>query len=210
MRNTVILIFDDAEVLDFCGPFEVFSVTNELNNHELFNVCTVAERRRTIRAKNGLRVYPDYSFRSCPAPDILLIPGGSGTRNLMHHGRTLAWIKTAAAGAELLLTVCTGLLVLAMTGLLDGLKATTHHEVIPLLRETAPNTEVVPTRRFIDNGSVIVSAGISAGIDMCLYVVARLLENGVNNRRKLLGVTDAHILAEAALLGYYPEERKRT
>ena len=174
MRNTAILIFDDAEVLDFCGPFEVFSVTNELNNYGLFNVYTVAERKRTIRAKNGLKVQPDYGFHGCPAPDILLIPGGSGTRKVMHHGRTLSWIKSTAAGVELLLTVCTGSLVLAITGLLDGLKATTHHEVIPLLRETAPNTEVLPTRRFIDNGSVIVSAGISAGIDMCLYVVARL------------------------------------
>ena len=174
MRNTAILIFDDAEVLDFCGPFEVFSVTNELNNYGLFNVYTVAERKRTIRAKNGLKVQPDYGFHGCPVPDILLIPGGSGTRKVMHHGRTLSWIKSTAAGVELLLTVCTGSLVLAITGLLDGLKATTHHEVIPLLRETATNTEVLPTRRFIDNGSVIVSAGISAGIDMCLYVIARL------------------------------------
>jgi len=174
MRDTAILIFDDAEVLDFCGPFEVFSVTNELNNYELFNVYTVADRKRAIRAKNGLKVQPEYGFRSSPAPDILLIPGGSGTRKVMHDGRALSWIKTAAAGAELLLTVCTGSLVLAQTGLLDGLKATTHHEVIPLLKETAPDTEVLPEKRFIDNGSVIVSAGISAGIDMSLYVVARL------------------------------------
>jgi transcriptional regulator GlxA family with amidase domain len=87
-----------------------------------------------------------------------------------------------AVGAELLLTVCTGSLVLAKTGLLDGLKATTHHEVIPLLEETAPNTEVLPAERFIDNGSVIVSAGISAGIDMCLYLVARLHGEGVAGR----------------------------
>jgi transcriptional regulator GlxA family with amidase domain len=174
MRNTAILIFDDAEVLDFCGPFEVFSVTSELNNYELFNVYTVAEGKRTIRAKNGLRVRPDYDFRCCPAPDILLVPGGSGTRKVMHRSPVLSWIESIAAGSELLLTVCTGSLVLAATGLLDGLKATTHHEIIPLLRETAPRTEVLPGKRFIDNGSIVVSAGISAGIDMCLYVVARL------------------------------------
>jgi transcriptional regulator GlxA family with amidase domain len=182
MRNTAILIFDDAEVLDFCGPFEVFSVTNELNNYELFNVYTVAERKRTIRAKNGLNVRPDYSFRSCPAADILLIPGGSGTRKAMRETRKLSWIKSTAAGSELLLTVCTGSLVLAAAGLLDGLKATTHHEVIPLLRETAPHTEILPAKRFIDNGSVIVSAGISAGIDMCLYVVARLHGEAIADR----------------------------
>jgi transcriptional regulator GlxA family with amidase domain len=185
VRNTAILVFDEAEVLDFCGPFEVFSVTNELNNYELFNVYTVAEGKRTIRAKNGLKVQPDYGFRSCPAPDILLIPGGSGTRKVMQDSRALSWIKSAAAGAELLLTVCTGSLVLAGTGLLDGLKATTHHEIIPLLRETAPNTEVLPGKRFIDNGSVIVSAGISAGIDMCLYVVARLHGEGIASRTAL-------------------------
>jgi transcriptional regulator GlxA family with amidase domain len=174
MRNTAILIFDDVEVLDFCGPFEVFSVTNELNNDELFNVYTVARWKRMVRAKNGLKVQPHFSYSGSPAADLLLIPGGAGARKLMHDDRTLSWIKAEAAGAELLLTVCTGALVLAVTGLLDGLKATTHHEVIPLLREVAAHTEVLPTRRFIDNGSVIVSAGISAGIDMCLYVVARL------------------------------------
>jgi transcriptional regulator GlxA family with amidase domain len=169
-----ILIFDDAEVLDFCGPFEVFSVTSELNNGELFNVYTVAGEKRTIRAKNGLKVVPDFGFRGCPAPDILLVPGGSGTRSVMHEERTLSWIKSKAAEVELLLSVCTGSLVLAAAGLLDGLKATTHHEVVPLLRETAPHSEILPDKRFIDNGSVIVSAGISAGIDMSLHVVARL------------------------------------
>jgi transcriptional regulator GlxA family with amidase domain len=174
MRDIAILIFDDAEVLDFCGPFEVFSVTNELNDYGLFNVYTVAERKRTIRARNGLRVQPDFGFRTCPSPDILLIPGGSGTRTVMRDNAALSWIKSAAAEVQLLLTVCTGSLVLARTGLLDGLKATTHHEVMQLLRESAPNTEVLPEKRFIDNGTVIVSAGISAGIDMCLYVVAKL------------------------------------
>jgi len=174
MRNIAILVFDEVEVLDFCGPFEVFSVTDELNDHDLFKVYTLARRKRRIRARNGLKILPDYSIRSAPAPDILLIPGGEGTRRLMRDNRLLSWIQRLAAGTELILTVCTGSLVLAKAGLLDGLKATTHHEVIPLLRETAPLAEVVVDRRFIDNGSVIVSGGISAGIDMCLYVVEKL------------------------------------
>jgi transcriptional regulator GlxA family with amidase domain len=182
VRKIAILIFDEVEVLDFCGPFEVLSVTNELDNYELFNVYTVAERKQTIRAKNGLKVLPDFSIRGAPAPDILLIPGGRGTRKLMHNSRILSWILTVAAGTELLLTVCTGSLVVAKTGLLDGLKATTHHEAISLLRETAPHSEILPTKRFIDNGSVIVSAGISAGVDMCLYLVARL--HGVDIARR--------------------------
>ncbi|UCF96619.1 MAG: DJ-1/PfpI family protein [Spirochaetaceae bacterium] len=185
MRNTGILIFDDAEVLDFCGPFEVFSVTNELNNFELFNVFTVSEGRQTIRAKNGLKVQPDHSIRRCPAPDILLIPGGWGTRKLMKNEPMLSWIRTVAARTELLLSVCTGSLVLAKAGLLDGMKATTHHEAITLLGETAPNAEIISDQRFVDNGSVIVSAGISAGIDMCLYVVAKLHGEEVASRTAL-------------------------
>ena len=179
MKNIAILIFDDVEVLDFCGPFEVFSVTNELNNNELLNVYTVARSKATIRARNGLRVLPDYSIRNCPAPDILLIPGGQGTRTVMLDSRIISWIRNVAANAELVLTVCTGSLVLAKTGLLDGLKATTHHEVISLLKEIAPKTEVLSSQRFIDNGTVIVSAGISAGIDMCLYVVEKLYGSNV-------------------------------
>jgi transcriptional regulator GlxA family with amidase domain len=181
-RNVAILIFDDVEVLDFCGPFEVFSVADELNGHELFNVYTVSRRKRRIHARNGLKVLPDFSIRSAQAPDILLIPGGEGTRRLMRDNRLLSWIRGVARAAELLLTVCTGSLVLAKTGLLDGMKVTTHHEVIPLLREAAPRSEVVPDRRFIDNGSVIVSGGISAGIDMCLYVVAKLHGDEVAKR----------------------------
>lgn len=174
MRNIAILIFDDVEVLDFCGPFEVFSVTNELNNNKLLNVYTVAHRKRSVRARNGLRVLAEYSIRSCPEPDILLVPGGQGTRTIMLDSRIISWIRNVAANTELVLSVCTGSLVLAKTGLLDGLKATTHHEVISLLKQIAPKTEVLSTKRFIDNGAVIVSAGISAGIDMCLYVVEKL------------------------------------
>jgi transcriptional regulator GlxA family with amidase domain len=182
MRNTAIFIFDEVEVLDFCGPFEVFSVTNELNNNELFNVFTVSERMKTVRTKNGLRVLPDYDLDNSPVPDILIVPGGRGTRRVMHNSGVLSWIKTIAAGTELVLTVCTGSLVVAKTGLLDGLKTTTHHEVLPLLRETAPDTEVLSNQRFVDNGSIIVSAGISAGIDMCLYVVDKLHGESTANR----------------------------
>ena len=89
MRNIAILIFDDVEVLDFCGPFEVFSVTNELNNNKLLNVYTVAHRKRTVRARNGLRVLAEYSIRSCPEPDILLVPGGQGTRTIMLDSRII-------------------------------------------------------------------------------------------------------------------------
>jgi len=174
-QNIAILIFDDVEVLDFTGPFEVFAVTDELRGHETFNVFTVAEARHPIRARNGLSVNPDHDFASCPAPDLLVVPGGFGTRALLKNAPVLAWVRTQAARAEIVMSVCTGALVLAQAGLLDGLSATTHHECFALLRRLAPRTEVVETERFVDNGKILTAAGISAGIDCSLHVVERLL-----------------------------------
>jgi len=174
-RQVALLIFDEVEVLDFCGPFEVFSVTGVMEPPQPFQVYTVAETLQPVTARNGLSINPRYCLSDCPAPDILLIPGGLGTRREMHNAGLIEWIRNRAVNAELVLSVCTGALLLAKAGLLDGLEATTHHGAIDLLREVAPRTRVSPEKRFIDNGKVIVSAGISAGIDMSLYAVARLL-----------------------------------
>ena len=175
MRRTVaILLFDEVEVLDFAGPFEVFAVTDELADYRLFRVVTVAAEKRAIRARNGLSVNPDHTFADCPRPDILIVPGGIGTRALLKNPVVLDWIKRVNAGAEIVASVCTGSLVLGRAGLLDGLKATTHHECFDLLREHAPRTAVVETDRFVDNGRILTAAGISAGIDMSLHLVSRL------------------------------------
>jgi transcriptional regulator GlxA family with amidase domain len=175
-RNVAIFIFDEVEVLDFCGPFEVFSVTGRRDNSNPFNVYTVAQEKRPILARNELSINPLYTFADCPKPDILLIPGGFGTRREMNNGVVLDWVKRLAPSTEHLLSVCTGDLILAKAGLLDGLAATTHHGAISLLQELAPKTQIEAEKRFIDNGKLIVSAGVSAGIDMSLYVVAKLLE----------------------------------
>ena len=174
-RLVCIVIFDEVEVLDFCGPFEVFSVTGGRQGLTPFEVCTVAEEEKPVTARGGLSVNPAYSFENCPPPEILLIPGGPGTRTKLHSDRMLDWIKDRAAGAELVLSVCSGALLLAKAGLLDGLTATTHHGALDELRAINPNVRVDDTGRFIDNGRVIASGGISAGIDMSLHVVARLL-----------------------------------
>ena len=174
-RNVAILLFDDVEVLDFCGPFEVFSVTGRHNRPVPFNVYTVAEKPGPITARNGLSVNPKYTIDDCPPPDILLIPGGQGTRREMDNRVLTDWIKDSESRVEMLLSVCTGALLLARAGLLEGLAATTHHGSLDLLRETAPNTTIQPDQRFVDNGKIVLSAGISAGIDMSLYVVSRLL-----------------------------------
>jgi transcriptional regulator GlxA family with amidase domain len=176
-RNVAILIFDDVEVLDFCGPFEVFGVTGQRDGGEfpfrVYTVAAVAKSEPTL-ARNGLSVNPNYTIENCPQPDILLVPGGYGTRRLIHDETVLQWIKAQSERVELLLSVCTGAL-LGKAGLLDGLSATTHWSAMDELRAVAPNTEIRPDERYVDNGKIVLSAGISAGIDMSLYIVSRLL-----------------------------------
>jgi transcriptional regulator GlxA family with amidase domain len=178
VRRVCIVIFDEVEVLDFCGPFEVFSVTGGRQGEMPFEVCTVAEDDRPVRARGGLIVTATYSFKSCPAIDVLLIPGGPGTRRELNNQNMLGWIRDRAASAQLVLSVCSGALLLAKAGLLDGLTATTHHGALDELRLINPNVRVDDTRRFVDNGRIIASGGISAGIDMSLHVVSRLLGYG--------------------------------
>ena len=181
-RNLAIFLFDDVEVLDFCGPFEVFSVTNELNDDIHLNVFTIAEQASPVLTRNGLSVNPRYTLADSPDLQMLLLPGGQGTRKVMNSAAVLSWLTAQYQNLELLLSVCTGSLILAKAGLLDGLAATTHHEVVELLRETAPKASIDTSKRFIDNGKIIVSAGISAGIDMSLYVVSRLFGEPIARR----------------------------
>lgn len=175
-RNVAIVIFDEVEVLDFCGPFEVFAVTGQRNGGAGdFKVYTVAEKSEPVIARNGLSVNPSYTLTDCPKPDILLVPGGYGTRKEMNNTVLTGWISEQFSSLELLLSVCTGSLVLAKAGLLEGLSATTHYRAMDELRAVAPNTTICPDDRYVDNGKVVTSAGISAGIDMSLHIVSRLL-----------------------------------
>lgn len=182
-RNVAILVFDDVEVLDFCGPFEVFSVTGKRDGSDPFKVYTVAERT-PIAARNALSINPHYTLGNCPQPDILVVPGGGGkradgspfgTRKEMHNDRLLAWINQIYPKTEHLLSVCTGALVLATAGLVENKMATTHHMAFDELRRVAPQADVRETERVVDNGKIIFSGGISAGIDAAFYLVAKLL-----------------------------------
>jgi transcriptional regulator GlxA family with amidase domain len=178
MLSVAILIFDDVEVLDFCGPFEVFSVAAGRapdTEEKPFEVFTVAKARQPISTRGGMSVNPHKTIDEVGAIDLLLIPGGQGTRPLIHDAQLIAWIKDRAAKAELVLSVCTGALLLAKAGMLDGLGSTTHHGALGLLRELAPKSTVREDVRYVDNGRVITSGGIAAGIDMSLHVVERLL-----------------------------------
>jgi len=174
-RNVGIFIFNDVEVMDFCGPFEVFSVANRTNECNPFNVFTVGEDAGPIYTRNNLSVNPKYTIYDCPKLDILIIPGGQGTRKEMNNRVVLEWIKLYYPSLELLLTVCTGALIAARCSLLEDVSATTHHLSLELLKEISPSTKVISAERYVDNGKIILSAGISAGIDMSLYVVKKLL-----------------------------------
>jgi transcriptional regulator GlxA family with amidase domain len=181
-KNVAILLFDDVEVLDFAGPYEVFAVTDELLGHQVFHTFTMALKPGTVRARNGLKIVPDFTLENCPNPHLIIIPGGAGTRLLLNMPALHEWLRVKSRTADVVMSVCTGSLVLARAGLLDYLRATTHHENFEELRQNAPRTEVIETDRFVDNGKVLTSAGISAGIDCSLHVVARLCGEDAANR----------------------------
>ncbi len=161
-------------MLDFSGPFEVFSVAGRLSGQEHSNVFTIGDTLDPISTRGGLSVNPTYDLSKSPPIDILIVPGGTGTRREIHNQKLLEWIIKRAAEAELTLSVCTGALLLAKAGLLGGLEVTTHHDALDLLKELEPRGLIRSDRRFVDNGRIILSAGISAGIDMSLYVIAKL------------------------------------
>jgi transcriptional regulator GlxA family with amidase domain len=171
LLNVGIMIFDDVEVLDFAGPFEVFSVASEMHGYEYFNVFTVSENGKLVKTVNGLKVQPDYSFDSSPGIDILVLPGGVGTRKLIYNEKVLEWVRNRHSTAKVTCSVCSGALVLGKLGLLDNISSTTHHQVFDLLKEIAPATIIEKNKRYIDNGKIMTSAGISAGIDLALHIV---------------------------------------
>jgi transcriptional regulator GlxA family with amidase domain len=171
-KNLAILVHDDVEVLDFCGPFEAFGVTGEAGE-PYFNVFTVAEESRPVRANTGMIIVPNHSFDDCPPLSMLLIPGGR-TSVLTDNPRVMAWVGEQEKQVEHLVSVCTGAYVLAQLGLLDGLEATTHFSGYDRLQEMAPTATVRRDVRVADNGHIVTGAGVSAGIDLALHMIARL------------------------------------
>jgi len=177
-KRVGILVFPDVEVLDFCGPFEVFSVTrlDEARRREEpspFEVFLVAETDGVVKATGGLRVVPDHTLATCPPLDILVVPGGWGTRKEISNRRLLDWIAERARQVETLTSVCTGSMLLGHAGLLDGRRATTHWRALDWMRQSFPTVTVEEKLHVVEDGHVITSAGISAGIDMALRVVER-------------------------------------
>lgn len=197
-RHVQVLVFDGVEVLDFAGPFEVFAVTGLRTGPAPFQVETVGLSKSPVRARGGLEVRPSTSIDDATRCDVLILPGGFGTRREMYNTSLLEWIRRQVESADAVLSVCTGALLLARAGLLDGLDATTHHVAFDELSQASPSTRVLRGARFVDNGHIVTSAGISAGIDASLHVVAKLLGHAVAaetaeymeydwNRRSLTG-----------------------
>jgi transcriptional regulator GlxA family with amidase domain len=181
-----ILLFDDVEVLDFAGPFEVFSRTRlqpgvEARRSEAtapLEVFTVASSRRTVTATGGLRVEPHHDFVSTPRIDLLVVPGGFGTRALLDDTKILTWIREVARETQRTTSVCTGALLLAKAGLLAGRRATTHWAALDLLQSVDPTIQLQRDARVVKDG-IITSAGVSAGIDMALDVVEDMFGEAV-------------------------------
>ena len=173
-----ILIFDDVEVLDFSGPFEVFSVARPVGENsdefKLFTVMTFAEEDRIVSCRGGLLVKPNTTIENHPTLDILVVPGGQGTRRERHNQQLLDWIVQQDQHTNLTTSVCTGAFLLAERGILDHHRATTHWSSIEWMRSMYPSIEMVADERVVDEGHTITSAGVSAGIDMSLHVVSRL------------------------------------
>jgi transcriptional regulator GlxA family with amidase domain len=186
--NVGILIFDDVEVLDFAGPFEVFSRTRlepgvesrKSDASAPFTVFTVAAAPGLVRATGGLEVMPHFTFATAPRIDLVVVPGGFGTRRLLGDEATLQWIQSVAADSRLVTSVCSGALLLAKTGLLQGKRATTHWGALDLLASLDPSITVDREARVAGTGP-ITSAGVSAGIDMALSVVESLHGKAVAN-----------------------------
>jgi transcriptional regulator GlxA family with amidase domain len=179
--NVAIFIFDDVEVLDFAGPFEVFSRTRLTGGVESrrseepapFRVFTVAPSAAPVVATGGLRVLPQFDFATTPRVDLLVVPGGFGTRRLLQDAGALRWIQQTARQAQRVMSVCTGALLLAQSGLLAGRRATTHWGALDFLATLDATVRVERGVRVVDDG-IVTSAGVSAGIDMALGVVESL------------------------------------
>ena len=171
--RVAILLFDEVEVLDFAGPFEVFSVARPEAGDLAFEVVTVALGAGPVVARNGLTILPGCTPDMLRDIDILVVPGGAGTRREQGNPAMIDFLRAASASAGLTMSVCTGALLLGAAGLLKGLRATTHWAAMDELRALDCGAELHPEARIIDNGGLITAAGVSAGIDAALHVVSR-------------------------------------
>lgn len=188
--NIGIYVYDDVEVLDFAGPYEVFTTAARMHARKsgdeppLFNVFTIGSSTVSVKARAGLKVDPDFSITDHPAMDCLIVPGGVVNAEL-EKVDVIRWISDQSMPERIVASVCTGAFMLAKTSKLAGKQVTTHWEDIADLKEMFPSVEVLGTLRWVDEGSFVTSAGISAGIDMSLHLVERLHSRELAERTAL-------------------------
>lgn len=182
-KHIGILLFDDVEELDAVGPWEVLSWWTRTHPEDGYDVLMMADSADAVTCAKGMRVLPDVSVDAAPPLDVLIYPGGRGTRRHLVDEARIEWVRTQRATVPLMTSVCTGSLVYAAAGILGNRPATTHWGSLERLGELDPSIEVRPDDRFVDDGDVITSAGVSAGIDMALHLVARLA--GVERAREV-------------------------
>jgi transcriptional regulator GlxA family with amidase domain len=203
-RNVAIVLYEGVELLDFAGPGEVFAAAANVGadrGQPAFKVYTVAPVRQPLKSQGFVTIHPEYGIDDAPPPDILVIPGGS-SQTLLKSERFMTWAGAVMKTATITLTVCTGAFVPATVGLLDGKSATTHHGSFERLRSAAPRVTLIEGKRFVDNGAIITTAGVSAGIDGALHAVARLLgRNVADNTARYM---EYHWTPEAYLTASYP------
>lgn len=179
-KNVAIFIFDDAEVLDFSGPFEVFSVTSQINEDHFYNVFTISENTDLVKAVNGLKVQPDFSIENHPHIDILIISGGQGTRTIMKNESLLKWISSVYNTGSLMLSICSGSRLIGKLGLLNEKKYCTHHQVYDSMEQIVINGFPQKHQRFIQSDErIYTSGGISAGIDLSFHIIEKQLGKNI-------------------------------
>jgi transcriptional regulator GlxA family with amidase domain len=176
-RNVAIVLYDQVELLDFAGPGEVFAAAGRAGatgEGPAFRVYTVARSKSPLTSEGFVKIVPEFSIEDAPKPDLVVFPGG-GVQSIVGDPALMAWAKSAVDSSEIALSVCNGAFVLGSLGVLDGKTATTHFGAMPRLKSSFPKATVQEGRRFIDDGKIVTTAGVSAGIDGALHVVARLL-----------------------------------
>ena len=171
--NIAIYVYEDAEVLDFSGPFEVFSTASRISHDQPFEVFLVAETADVVKARGAFKVLPDYGFETHPAVDVLIVVGGDHSREI-NKPQVISWIATQAQHAKLVASVCTGAFLLAKAGVIITQQVTTHWQDVDELQQSFEQLDVLTGVRWVEQGNIVTSGGISAGIDMSLHLVARL------------------------------------
>lgn len=191
-RTLGIVLFKNFELLDVCGPAEMFG-----NLGKRLRIVMVADKAGPVTSKQGPKLIADYSFSDCPPLDLIMMPGGVGTLSQLTNSTLLDWLKDRAPKAEIVTSVCSGASVLAKAGLLDGRPATTNKQYYRVCTAPGPNVKWQKEARWVDDGNIVTSSGVSAGMDMALHVIARLY--GTETANKIADGTeyqwhrDAHV-----------------